>query len=72
MKLLNQFIVDGMKKINRNSINLDLDWLTKLKIKDSTDVNKIYDTDIFIDSSDVKQYIFTDENGSLNWQKNYN
>ncbi|MEE8341257.1 MAG: cell surface protein SprA, partial [Candidatus Neomarinimicrobiota bacterium] len=57
------------EELNRNAVNLDLDWLTKLKLQDSTNVTKINDTDIFIDSSDVKQYFFTDEQGNLTGAK---
>jgi cell surface protein SprA len=51
---------------DRNSINLDLNWLTRLKLQDEITVKKIRPTDIFIDSADVKIYQFTDEDGSLN------
>jgi len=54
---------------DRNSINLDLDWLTKLKINDSSSIQKVNDTDIFIDSADVKKYLFTDESGNLTGKK---
>lgn len=53
----------------RNSIELDLDWLTKLKIQDLSTINKYKDTDIFIDSTDYKQYIFTDDNGNPTGKK---
>jgi len=49
--------------LNRNEIKLDLDWLSTLKKKDTTTVVKYNDADIFIDSADVKRYIFIDENG---------
>ena len=48
---------------NRNSVNLDLNWLTRLKLQDDSTVDKIRPTDIFIDSANVKKYYFTDENG---------
>ncbi len=54
---------------NRNSVNIDLNWLTSLKIQDSTNVDKIRSTDIFLDSSNVKHYLFTDENGELTGKK---
>ena len=47
----------------RNSIELPLDWLTELKLKDSLTVNRFNQTDIFIDSADVKRYLFTDNDG---------
>jgi hypothetical protein len=49
----------------RNAINLDLNWLTRLKLQDTTQVTKFRATDIFLDSADVKQYFFTDEDGEL-------
>ena len=48
---------------NRNSIELDLEWLTGLKLRDSTSVKKFRDTDIFMDSTEYKEYRFTDELG---------
>ena len=48
---------------NRNSINLDLKWLTSLKLQDSTSINKYAPTDIFRDSTNYKEYIFTDDLG---------
>ena len=38
---------------NRNSINLDLKWLTSLKLQDSTSINKYAPTDIFRDSTNL-------------------
>jgi len=55
--------------LDRNAINLDLNWLTELKLQDSKSIELINDTDVFIDSSDVKQYFFTDEQGSLTGKK---
>ena len=47
----------------RNSIELDLNWLTKLKLQDSSSVSKYRDSDIYeIDGKD-RNYLFTDENG---------
>jgi len=61
-----QPVYDGWDESeNRNSVNLDLNWLTALKVKDSTNIEKIRETDIFVDSSTVKHYYFTDENGEL-------
>lgn len=57
------------EELNRNAVNLDLNWLTKLKLQDSTSIELINNTDIFIDSSDVKQYFFTDEQGNLTGKK---
>ena len=39
---------------NRNSVDLDLKWLTALKLKDSTSVRKFRETDIFADSINFK------------------
>jgi len=50
---------------SRNSIDLDLEWLTSLKIADSTTVNKVGSNDTFVDSADVKTYYFKDANGAL-------
>ncbi len=57
------------EELNRNAVNIDLNWLTKLKLQDSTSVEKINDADIFKDSSDVKQYYFSDEQGVLTGEK---
>ena len=57
------------EELNRNAINIDLNWLTKLKLQDSTSVNKINNTDVFKDSADVKQYFFSDEQGNLTGRK---
>ena len=48
---------------NRNSVDLDLKWLTALKLKDSTSVRKFRETDIFADSINFREYRFTDELG---------
>ena len=47
----------------RNSIELQLDWLAELKLKDSLSVKRFKDSDVFIDSSDVIRYLFTDDEG---------
>ncbi|MDA9934988.1 cell surface protein SprA [Candidatus Marinimicrobia bacterium] len=47
----------------RNSIELQLDWLAELKLKDSTSVKRYKQTDVFIDSADVKRYLYTDDEG---------
>ena len=48
---------------DRNSIEIDLDWLTKLKLQDSTNVKKFNETDLYeIDEND-RYYTFTDDNG---------
>ena len=45
----------------RNSIELELDWLAELKLKDSISIKRFKETDIFVDSADVKRYIYTDK-----------
>lgn len=56
-----QPIYDGWDEENgRNSINLDLNWLTKLKLQTEENVTKFRPTDEFIDSNYVKLYYFTD------------
>jgi len=47
----------------RNSIDLDLGWLTKLKLNSEGKIQKFRPTDIFQDSSGVRKYIFTGEDG---------
>ncbi|MBT3216527.1 MAG: cell surface protein SprA [Candidatus Marinimicrobia bacterium] len=46
--------------VGRNSIDLDLNWLSALKLTDA-ETRKIRDSDIITDSSGVKEYQFTDE-----------
>ena len=48
---------------NRNSIDLDLEWLSRLKLQDSSSVKKYSETDIFSYSTDFKEYRFTDDLG---------
>ncbi len=51
----------------RNAVNLDLNWLTKLKLRDSTQLAslKFRDTDIIKDSVGIRIYKFTDDQGQL-------
>ena len=61
---LRQPVYDGWDEgKNRNSIDLDLKWLTGLKLRDSTSVKLFKETDIFVDSINYKEYRFTDEMG---------
>jgi len=61
---ISQPVYDGWdESTNRNSINIDLKWLTSLKLQDSTSVNKYLATDIYKDSTNIKEYLFTDELG---------
>ena len=50
---------------NRNSFKIDLDWLTALKQADTSKIKKFRETDILIDSSDIRKYYFTNSNGEL-------
>lgn len=57
-------IYNGWDEENgRNSFKIDLNWLTALKLSDSSNVKKFRETDIFVDSSDVIKYYFTDSDG---------
>jgi len=51
----------------RNVINLDLNWLTKLKLRDTTNIGplKIRNTDTFKDSAGILIYRFTDDQGQF-------
>ncbi len=63
---LRQPVYDGWdEQLKRNQVNLDLNWLTRLKLQDSTNVKKFRETDTFNDSGDVKIYRFTDETGAF-------
>jgi len=60
---LSQPIYDGWDEDeNRNSIDLNLDWLTELKNVDSTSIEKLNDNDTFVDSTDYKGYSFINDN----------
>ena len=61
---ISQPVYDGWdESLGRNSVNLDLKWLTALKLQDSTSIKKYNSSDIFRDSTDTKEYLFTDELG---------
>ena len=61
---VSQPVYDGWdESLNRNSINLELKWLTSLKLQDSSNVKKFNPTDIFKDSTNLKEYLFTDQLG---------
>ncbi|HIN96511.1 MAG TPA: cell surface protein SprA, partial [Candidatus Marinimicrobia bacterium] len=47
----------------RNSIEIDLNWLTKLKLQDSSSVSKYEETDIYEIIDNDRYYTFTDEDG---------
>ena len=54
---------DWDEGVGRNAVELDLEWLTSLKLRDSSSVKKYRETDIFRDSTNYKEYRFTDEMG---------
>lgn len=61
---LTQPVYDGWDETkNRNAVQLDLEWLTRLKLQDSSSVKKYNQSDIFMDSTNFKEYRFTDELG---------
>ena len=47
----------------RNSIDLDLSWLTKLKLQSEENIQKYRPTDVIQDSAGVRKYSFTGEAG---------
>ena len=47
----------------RNSIEIDLNWLTKLKLQDSSSVKKYRDSDLYEVLENERLYTFTDEDG---------
>ena len=49
---------------NRNTVSLNLNWLTQLKLQDSTNVKKLNEFDTISDSSGIKYYSFYDDEGS--------
>lgn len=46
----------------RNSFEIDLDWLTTLK-QDTSNIKRKNSFDIILDSSNVRQYLYTNEKG---------
>ena len=54
---------------NRNSFKIDLDWLTALKQADTSKISKYRETDILVDSADVRKYFFTDDNGQFTGER---
>ncbi|MEE8437643.1 MAG: cell surface protein SprA, partial [Candidatus Neomarinimicrobiota bacterium] len=61
---VSQPVYDGWDEDRkRNDVNLDLKWLTRLKLQDSTTVEKFNETDIFLDDGFKKEYWFTDAGG---------
>ena len=62
---LSQPIYDGWDEDqNRNSIDLNLDWLTTLKNTDESSLEKINPNDTFVDSTNYKRYSFIDDNNN--------
>ena len=67
---ISQPVYDGWdESLNRNSIDLDLKWLTSLKLQDSSNVKRFNPADIFKDSTDLKEYLFTDQLGAETGKK---
>ena len=54
---------------NRNSFNIDLNWLTQLKQTDTTRIKKINTNDLIADSAGLREYFFIDENGHFTGKK---
>ena len=54
---------------NRNSFKIDLNWLTALKEADISKIKKNSETDILLDSVNVRKYIFTDDLGQPTGKK---
>jgi cell surface protein SprA len=54
----------------RNSIEIDLNWLTKLKLQDSSSVKKYRDSDLYEVLENERLYTFTDEDGFETGKKN--
>jgi len=57
------------EQLNRNKIEINLDWLTKLKVQNTGNVSKIRETDSLIVDDDLRTYIFTDESGDTTGKK---
>ena len=53
----------------RNSFKIDLSWLTSLKYPDAEAVKKINENDLILDSANVRQYFFKDDNGMFTGKK---
>ncbi len=59
-----QPVYSGWDEIRgRNAIEIDLDWLTRLKLTDSSSVIRYSQTDIFQVDGNDRLYTFTDEEG---------
>ena len=54
---------------NRNSFKIPLDWLTSLKQGDTTNIKKINENDIILDSLNTRHYIYTDNFGEFTGKK---
>ena len=52
------------EELNRNSFKIDLNWLTALKQSDTTKIIKFQSSDKILDSSNVRKYIYTDQEGN--------
>ena len=69
---ISQPVYDGWdESLNRNSIDLDLKWLTSLKLQDSSNVKRFQPADILRFNRPKRISIYRSA-WSGNWEKNYN
>jgi cell surface protein SprA len=54
------------EELNRNELNIDLNWLTSLKNMSTDSILLLNDNDVFIDSLNYKKYILMDNNNLQN------
>ena len=67
---ITQPVFDGWDEDeNRNSFKVDLNWLTALKEVDVSRIKKNRETDILLDSANIRKYIYTDELGEPTGEK---
>ena len=56
---------DGMKNLQRNAIDLDLDWLTSLKLQNEESIELINPNDTFVKSTEYIKYEYISEANNL-------
>lgn len=62
---IRQPVYDGWDEDEgRNSIKIDLNWLTALKLADSSTVDLLNPNDTFMDSTNLKRYTFSGDSGN--------
>ncbi len=54
---------DENADFNRNSVKIDLNWLTSLKLADSSSIELLNGGDVFTDSTNLKRYEFSSNSG---------